>query len=111
MPFITAAPAEAASPAWNKIIACESGGHNIESHSRSSSASGYLQFTDGTWKAYGGREFGRRAIHASRDEQLIVAQRAYAANGLNDWTASRHCWGKSSGGGHHRHHHHDDDDD
>lgn len=110
VPVVTAAPADAAEPAWNRIIECESGNRNVENDH--SSASGYLQFTDGTWKAYGGREFGRRAKHASKAEQLIVANRAYRANGLRDWNASRSCWaGKSSGGGHHRHHHHDDDED
>jgi hypothetical protein len=110
-PVAMATPAEAASPAWNRIIECESGGHNIESHSRSSSASGYLQFTDGTWKHYGGREFARRAIDASREEQLTVAWRAYEANGLNDWAASRDCWGGGGKTNHHRHRHHDEDDD
>lgn len=111
VPLVTAAPADAAEPAWNRIIACESGNQNIETRGHSS-ASGYLQFTDGTWKHYGGREFGRRAIHASRAEQLIVAKRAWKANGLNDWAASRSCWGGGGDNHHHRkHRHHDDDDD
>ncbi len=92
MSLIAASPAATAAPNWNRVIACESGGKNIESHSPRSSASGYLQFTDGTWKLYGGREFGRRAIHATKAQQMIVAKRAWAANGLNDWNASRHCW-------------------
>jgi hypothetical protein len=109
VPFITVTPAEAASPAWNRIIQCESGGRNIQNDH--SSASGYYQFLDSTWRHYGGREFGRRAMHASRDEQTIVANRAYAAHGFSDWNASRSCWAGKSSSGHHRHHHDDDDDD
>jgi hypothetical protein len=95
----TAPAAAAEGPNWNRVISCESGGQNVESHSKRSSASGYFQFTDGTWKAYGGKEFASRAIHASRAEQMIVAKRAWAKNGLRDWAASRHCWsGKGARG-------------
>lgn len=97
--LIAASPAATAGegPRWDRVIACESGGKNIESHSTRSSASGYFQFTDGTWRHYGGREFGRRAIHASRAEQMIVAKRAWKMNGLRDWNESKPCWsGKGS---------------
>jgi len=74
---------------------CESGGRNIENGGDSggaSTASGYYQFVNGTWRRFGGTEFAARAIGATKAEQSIVADRAYAANGLTDWEASRPCW-------------------
>lgn len=80
---------------WGPIIQCESGGRNVEHGGDPggvSTASGYLQFVNGTWKAFGGQEFAPRAIGATLTEQLIVAERAFAANKLRDWAASASCW-------------------
>jgi hypothetical protein len=86
-------PASAEPPGgWGPIIECESNGRNIE-NSGPSTASGYFQFTNGTWRRFGGTEFAPRAIQATFEEQLIVANRAFEANGLRDWNASRSCWG------------------
>ena len=83
---------------WDPVIKCESGG-NPKAQNPSSSASGLLQFIDGTWRAYGGHEFAARAKLATAAEQLIVAERAYAREGLQPWTASKSCWsGKVSKG-------------
>src|SRR6478752_3629771 len=102
--FVAAVPLAAATPAYAEgmpqnvraaIIACESGGRNIENGGDAggvSTASGIFQFTDGTWRTFGGREFASRAIGATEAEQTIVADRAFEANGLRDWEASRACW-------------------
>lgn len=37
------------------------------------------------------------------DEQHAVADRAYAANGLRDWNASRSCWEGRIGAAHAKH--------
>lgn len=88
----TAPDAHAAS-AWDAIIDCESGNRNVENTS-GSSASGFLQIIDGTWRANGGLEFASRAIHATKAEQLVVAQRIAVNRGsLADWNASKGCWG------------------
>ena len=88
----TATDAHAAS-AWDAIIDCESGNRNVENTS-GSSASGFLQIIDGTWRANGGLEFASRAIHATKAEQLVVAQRIAVNRGsLADWNASKGCWG------------------
>lgn len=79
-------------PNWQPIIDCESGDRNIENAGQST-ASGYFQFVDGTWRTFGGQEFAPRAIGATKAEQTIVANRAFARNGLRDWNASRSCWG------------------
>src|SRR5690606_3074634 len=77
---------------WDPIIRCESGG-NPRAQNPRSSASGLFQFIDSTWRRYGGLEFAPRAKDATVEQQYTVAERAYRANGLRDWTASRSCWG------------------
>lgn len=89
---IGASPA-LASHEWEVIAECESGNRNVE-NTQGSSASGYFQIIDGTWKGAGGGEFAPRAIQASYDEQLEVAKRIAEARGsLADWNASKSCWG------------------
>lgn len=87
-------PALAAPSDWDVISSCESGGQNVESHSTISSASGYFQIIDGTWAGAGGLEFAPRAIDATYEQQLIVAQRIAERRGsLADWNESKGCWG------------------
>lgn len=79
------------------IIECESGGENVDrlEIDGASTASGYYQFIDGTWAAFGGKEFAKRAVDATRAEQDIVFDRAIEANGTKDWEAdpkSENCW-------------------
>lgn len=79
------------------IAKCESGNKNVNHNSAlsgvKSTASGYLQILDSTWKAFGGTQFASRAINASREEQFIVGQRILAGQGINAWNPSRSCWG------------------
>lgn len=85
------ASADINDPTWGPIAECESGNRNVENGS--SSASGYWQIIDGTWRGAGGQEFAPRAIDATREQQLIVAERIRAARGsFADWNASRSCW-------------------
>jgi LysM repeat protein len=74
------------------IAHCESGNSNVNTRG-GSTASGYLQILDSTWKAFGGKEFASRAINASRAEQFIVGQRILAGQGISAWSPSRSCWG------------------
>jgi resuscitation-promoting factor RpfA len=90
-PLVAADPAEAGPPGgWEPIVSCESGGRNIPN--AVSSASGYYQVIDGTWRDYGGEAFAPRAIDASREEQTVIAERIYADRGLQPWDSSRPCW-------------------
>lgn len=63
---------------WDALAACESSGRwHINT------GNGYyggLQFSDSTWDAYGGEQFTAYAHHATRREQIIVAERV-----LNGW--------------------------
>ena len=89
-PFaIAAAPAQA-SPNWDAIANCESGGNwGI------STGNGYyggLQFTMGTWRANGG---SGNPAGASRAEQIRVAENVLKSQGIGAWPV---C-GKRGGGG------------
>ena len=93
-------PAVAGTPEDLEIIAqCESGNRNINNSTYpKSSASGYFQIIDGTWKRYGGTEFSSRAIGATREQQKAVAARIAAGRGsYADWNPSKHCWGGKVG--------------
>lgn len=81
---VTAAPADA-SPAkstWDRVAACESSG-NWSIHT-GNGFSGGLQFTPGTWHAFGGHG---KANRASKDEQIRVAERVLAKQGWKAWPA------------------------
>jgi len=92
----TDASAAPTSSAILEVIAgCESGNRNIAT-GLGSTASGYLQILDSTWRAFGGKEFASRALHASREEQFIVGQRILAGQGISAWDPSRSCWGKKT---------------
>jgi hypothetical protein len=82
-------------PNWTAISNCESGNQNINNVTYPvSSASGYFQIIDGTWRGAGGKQFASRAIGATKAQQLIVANRIATANpSLSDWDQSRYCWG------------------
>jgi uncharacterized protein YabE (DUF348 family) len=68
---------------WDAVAACESGGNwHINT------GNGYyggLQFDIGTWDANGGGAYASRPDLASRDQQIAVASRLYAARGSSPW--------------------------
>jgi LysM repeat protein len=82
---LLAAPAAHAETDWDALARCESGGDwGINT---GNGFSGGLQFTPSTWRAFGGQG---RAEDASRAEQIQVAERVKAAQGMNAWpTCSR----------------------
>jgi len=68
---------------WDAIAACESGGNW-----GTSSGNGFyggLQFSQGTWDAYGGGQYASTAAGASRSQQISVAQRVLAGQGIGAW--------------------------
>jgi uncharacterized protein YabE (DUF348 family) len=68
---------------WDRVAQCESGGN--WSINTGNGYYGGLQFSYSTWLAYGGDDFASRADLASRAEQITVANRVYADNGLAQW--------------------------
>ncbi|MEU1077171.1 MULTISPECIES: transglycosylase family protein [unclassified Streptomyces] len=81
---VSAGPAGAADGAvWNRIAQCESGGNwHINT------GNGYyggLQFSAGSWRAYGGGAYASTADRASRAQQIAVATRLQRAQGWGAW--------------------------
>jgi len=72
---------------WDDLARCESGGNWAIN-----TGNGYyggLQFSLGTWQQYGGAEFAAYPHQATREEQIIVAERLRAARGYAPWPACR----------------------
>jgi LysM repeat protein len=88
-------PAQAASAEsgtnWDAVAQCESGGNwGINT---GNGFSGGLQFTPGTWSAYGGKQYAGSASQASREQQIAVAEKVKQGQGIGAWPV---C-GKRSG--------------
>jgi len=83
-PLLVAAPANAApDTAWDKLAKCESGGRwDINT---GNGFHGGLQFTPKTWSGFGGKQFAPVAYKASREQQIVVAERVLAKQGWNAW--------------------------
>ena len=75
--------AAADSGVWDRIARCESGGNwHINT------GNGYyggLQFSAGTWRAYGGSAYAATADQASRSAQIAVATKVQHAQGWGAW--------------------------
>ncbi|MEV5613171.1 transglycosylase family protein [Streptomyces sp. NPDC052225] len=68
---------------WDRIARCESGGNwHINT------GNGYyggLQFSAGTWRAYGGGAYAGTADRASKAQQIAVAAKVQRAQGWGAW--------------------------
>ncbi|HET7399789.1 MAG TPA: transglycosylase family protein [Intrasporangium sp.] len=69
---------------WDRVASCESG--NNWHINTGNGYYGGLQFSVSTWLGYGGGQFAPRADLATREQQITVANRAYADNGLSQWS-------------------------
>jgi LysM repeat protein len=98
-----ASPAQASSVNWDAIAQCESGGNwGINT---GNGFYGGLQFTRGTWKAYGGTKYASTANKASRSEQIAIAEKVLRGQGIGAWPvcgkkagSSKHHKGTNTGG-------------
>lgn len=77
--ILCAVPASA-SPNWDAIAACESGGN--WAINTGNGYHGGLQFTLATWRANGGVGMPE---HASRAEQIRVAENVLRTQGIGAW--------------------------
>jgi LysM repeat protein len=68
---------------WGAIAACESGGN--WSTNTGNGFYGGLQFSEGTWLANGGGQYASTAAGASQSQQIAVAQRVLASQGIGAW--------------------------
>ncbi len=71
---------------WDAIAACETGGNWSM---RGSRYSGGLGFYNGTWSSFGGGQFASNAGLATREQQIVVAERVYHRYGLSGWGCRR----------------------
>ena len=72
---------------WDRVAACESGGN--WSIATGNGYYGGLQFSPGTWSAYGGSGWPH---HASRAEQIRVAENVRVRSGLHHWPVCGARW-------------------
>ena len=67
---------------WDRIAACETQGNWSM---QGPSFSGGVGFANSTWSSFGGNEFAPNAGQATREEQIIVAERVRARVGMRAW--------------------------
>jgi resuscitation-promoting factor RpfB len=65
--------------AWDRIAQCESGGN--WSANTGNGYYGGLQFSKGTWDAYGGGQYAAYPHQASKAQQIAIAEKVRAAEG------------------------------
>ncbi|MFF8913800.1 transglycosylase family protein [Streptomyces sp. NPDC015032] len=84
IPLLGAAGAHAAdATTWDRVAECESGG--MWSADLGNGFYGGLQFSQETWKAYGGESYAERADLASRSQQIDVAEKVLEDRGPKAW--------------------------
>ena len=87
---LATAPAAHAATAkqWDALAQCESGGRwNLDT---GNGFYGGLQFSGGTWRAYGGGAFAPTANKATREQQISIAAKVAKDQGWGAWpTCSR----------------------
>lgn len=86
---LLATPAQAATrDQWDLLAQCESGGNW-----RANTGNGYyggLQFSRRTWTGFGGGAYAGTANHATRLQQIVIAERVLRVQGWKAWpTCSR----------------------
>ncbi|MFJ1884208.1 transglycosylase family protein [Streptomyces sp. NPDC088137] len=84
IPLLGASGAHAAdAQTWDRVAECESGG--MWSADLGNGFYGGLQFSQETWKAYGGEAYAERADLASRAQQIAVAEKVLDDRGPKAW--------------------------
>ncbi len=97
MPLLAATGAQAAPVSvWDKVAQCESGGNwSINS------GNGYyggLQFSQSTWKSFGGGAYAAQANQASKGQQIAVAEKVLSSQGPGAWPVCSRKAGLAKGG-------------
>ncbi|MEU6314195.1 transglycosylase family protein [Streptomyces sp. NPDC047014] len=97
LPLVGAGVADAASvDTWNKVAACES-----TNNWRINTGNGYyggLQFSQSTWRAFGGASYAPRADLATKEQQIAVAEKVLRGQGPEAWPNCGKTAGLSRGG-------------
>ncbi|MGW2601630.1 transglycosylase family protein [Streptomyces klenkii] len=83
-PLLVSSPASAASVAtWDKVAQCESGGD--WSINTGNGYYGGLQFSADTWRAYGGTQYAPYAHQATKQQQILIAEKVLKGQGPGAW--------------------------
>jgi resuscitation-promoting factor RpfB len=77
------APPDTSGLNWDAVAQCESGGN--WSANTGNGFYGGLQFDYSTWLSNGGGQYASRADLASREQQIAIANKLYAASGSSPW--------------------------
>ena len=80
---LTSPAASADTVDWDAVAVCESSGN--WSINTGNGYHGGLQFAPSTWTGHGGGEFAPSADQATREQQIIVAERVLATQGIGAW--------------------------
>lgn len=83
IPLIGAGAAHASSVNWDAVAQCESSGN--WAINTGNGFYGGLQFTESTWLAYGGGAYAHYANQASRTQQIAIAEKVLAGQGIGAW--------------------------
>ncbi|MER7051622.1 transglycosylase family protein [Streptomyces sp. NPDC000351] len=84
IPLLGATGAHAADGAnWDQVAQCETGG--AWSQSSGNGYYGGLQLSQDAWESYGGLEYAPSADQASRSQQIAVAEKMHADQGIAAW--------------------------
>ena len=70
---------------WDALAKCEAGGNWAIN-----TGNGYyggLQYNISTWNAYGGNAYAPRPDLATREQQIAIGEKTYAARGASPWPA------------------------
>ncbi|MEV5885642.1 transglycosylase family protein [Streptomyces sp. NPDC052020] len=98
IPLLGASGASAADgTTWDRVAECETGGAWSEN-----SGNGYyggLQLTQDDWEKYGGLAYASSADQASRSQQIRIAEKVLAAQGITAWPTCGLLAGLSGGAG------------
>ncbi|HEX2902144.1 MAG TPA: transglycosylase family protein [Jatrophihabitans sp.] len=76
-------PASTSGLNWDAVAQCESGGN--WAINTGNGFYGGLQFDYGTWLSNGGGAYAPRADLATREQQIAIANKLYAARGASPW--------------------------
>ncbi|MDT0571614.1 transglycosylase family protein [Streptomyces sp. DSM 3412] len=84
IPLLGATGASAADgTTWDQVAECESGG--FWSADTGNGRYGGLQLTQANWEKYGGLDYAASADQASRSQQIAVAEKVLADQGVGVW--------------------------
>lgn len=81
----TQQPVRSSGVNWDNVARCESGGqwHHPPVTNRFGTFSGGLMIMNSAWRQFGGTQFAPLAYQASREQQIIVAERIAARVGAD----------------------------